>query len=208
MNGTVRYRFRPLQWEGPSTPPDQRRSRYSFKAGYPDTIRRLGHELAALDVDEAVIEAGFREQDLRLDGLPRTNARQPTHPGIRVAFTGRHGPLIYATDAYDVWHHNLRAIALGLEALRAVDRYGITRRGEQYRGFAAIGAAPPADPWRDALRRLGELARVPVPTALTEADIDGTYRAAARYCHPDAGGSTAMFQELQSLMKTLRKEHR
>lgn len=43
--------------------------------------------------------------------------------------------LIYATDVCDYWQHNVRSIALGLEALRAVDRYGISRRGEQYAGF-------------------------------------------------------------------------
>lgn len=45
--------------------------------------------------------------------------------------------LVYATDACEDWRHNVRSIALGLEALRAVDRYGITRKGEQYAGFRA-----------------------------------------------------------------------
>lgn len=48
--------------------------------------------------------------------------------------------LVYATDACQDWRHNVRSIALGLEALRAVDRYGISRRGEQYAGFR--GALP------------------------------------------------------------------
>lgn len=48
--------------------------------------------------------------------------------------------LVYATDACRYWQHNVRSIALGLEALRAVDRYGISRRGEQYAGFR--GALP------------------------------------------------------------------
>jgi len=39
------------------------------------------------------------------------------------------------------WRHNVRSIALGLEALRAVDRYGISRRGEQYAGFRAALAS-------------------------------------------------------------------
>ena len=52
-----------------------------------------------------------------------------------VAFESKHGPLKYATDVFDHWHANLRAIALGLEALRKVERYGITQRGEQYTGF-------------------------------------------------------------------------
>jgi hypothetical protein len=45
--------------------------------------------------------------------------------------------LVYATDACEDWRHNIRSIALGLEALRAVDRYGISRRGQQYAGFRA-----------------------------------------------------------------------
>lgn len=45
--------------------------------------------------------------------------------------------LVYATDACVLWRHNVRSIALGLEALRAVDRFGISRRGEQYAGFRA-----------------------------------------------------------------------
>lgn len=48
--------------------------------------------------------------------------------------------LVYATDACVLWRHNVRSIALGLEALRAVDRFGISRRGEQYAGFR--GALP------------------------------------------------------------------
>jgi hypothetical protein len=38
---------------------------------------------------------------------------------------------------------NARAIALGLEALRKVDRYRITKRGERYTGWSAL---PPATP--------------------------------------------------------------
>jgi len=45
--------------------------------------------------------------------------------------------LVYATDCCQFWQHNVRSIALGLQALRAVDRYGISRRGEQYSGFRA-----------------------------------------------------------------------
>lgn len=44
--------------------------------------------------------------------------------------------IVYATDICVLWKHNVRSIALGLESLRAVDRYGITKRGQQYAGFA------------------------------------------------------------------------
>jgi len=38
----------------------------------------------------------------------------------------------------------MRAIALSLQALRAVDRYGVARRAEQYRGWKQLPSATPA----------------------------------------------------------------
>lgn len=46
----------------------------------------------------------------------------------------------FAVDTYTTWQDNLRAIALGLEALRKVERYGITRGTEQYTGWKMLTA--------------------------------------------------------------------
>jgi hypothetical protein len=43
------------------------------------------------------------------------------------------------------WRDNVRAIALGLEALRTVDRYGITHKAEQYTGVKALGQGTGVD---------------------------------------------------------------
>lgn len=48
--------------------------------------------------------------------------------------------LSYPCDSCDNWQHNVRSIALALQALRAVDRYGVTRRAEQYRGWGKLPA--------------------------------------------------------------------
>lgn len=129
-------------WPHPSTPPDRRRGRHTFRAGYPDTIAALEYEVLVLHGKDIVIGAGFRPEDLRQDGLPRVGARQPAHPGIELSFTTeQHGRLTYATDVCELWQHNLRSIALGLEALRAVDRYGITPSGQQYAGFRQLTTA-------------------------------------------------------------------
>jgi hypothetical protein len=54
------------------------------------------------------------------------------------------------------WQDNLRAVALGLEALRRVERYGIAQRGEQYAGWRR------ADPRRcRARRKAGSRGRAP-----------------------------------------------
>src|SRR3989304_1838427 len=78
-------------------------------------------------------------------GQLRAGGRTTTqHAGVEVSFEVPDGKgwrrLTFHTDAYPNVHANLHAIALGLEALRAVYRYGITSSGEQYAGWAALPA--------------------------------------------------------------------
>jgi hypothetical protein len=65
-------------------------------------------------------------------------------PGVRIAFESKYGPLTYATDEFVTRPARLAdqrpRIALALQALRAVDRYGVTKRGEQYTGWKALPA--------------------------------------------------------------------
>jgi hypothetical protein len=118
-----------------------------FTADWASTVTLLERELDMLYARDIVIEVDVREGDIRLDGQLRADAKAST-PAVRIAFDSSVGHLVYATDRYqrvwgsrsrmDSWQHNVRAIALGLEALRKVDRYGITRRGEQYAGWKQI----------------------------------------------------------------------
>jgi hypothetical protein len=209
-------RFRPLVWTGPVTPPDKRRSRHSFKASWPNTLDLLQRELEQLEARDVVIEADFQESDIRIDGWPRANARQPENPGVRIAFGSKHGPLVYATDSCAFWQHNVRSIALGLEALRAVDRYGVTKRGEQYTGWRALppGSSPaPADQGmsrEDAatvvLNSAGMRTQDPINRSaiLRDGDLRGSVFAKARRAsHPDTGGSGEAFARLQEAIAVL-----
>jgi len=118
-----------------------------FSAKWGSTLEILERELDALKAHDVVIEIDVTESDLRLDGTLRANAK-PESSAVALAFDSRHGPLIYRCDRfYTSWHdqgpewqHNVRAIALTLEALRAVDRYGATELGQQYTGFKALPA--------------------------------------------------------------------
>lgn len=178
--------FRPLPiWPYPDTP--NRRSRYIMRASYADTLTLLGDELRHLGADAAILAAGFREGDIRRDGLPRADARQPSHPGIELSFTTELGRLVYRTDAYELWQHNVRAIALGLEALRAVDRYGITSSGEQYAGWLQLGTQEdPAERGRHLVEAAG-----------------GNVREALRRAHPDNGGTAAEFAAVQAYRRSI-----
>lgn len=202
VTGDVHYEFRPLEaWPGTSTPWARRRSA-PFKASYNDTLDLLFYELGRLDARDVLIRTFHQPADIRRDGLPKANARQPGHPGVVVSATTRKGDtFVWKTDACDRWEHNLRAVALGLEALRAVDRHGITAAGEQYAGFRQItvesGGPPTANPVVVLADAAGWDARQ------VAADPRGAYRAAAKQFHPDLRGDHAQWLHIDVAYRQL-----
>lgn len=140
------------------------------RVSWDQTLRELEYEVWALGGADILIGVGLSEADIRQDGLPRANARAMSHPGVEVSFDSRYGRLTYATDVFTDWRDNVRAVAKGLEALRAVERWGVAKRGEQYAGFAMLTAGP----------GLVELGRELV-------ERYGSMKDALRATHPDTG---------------------
>lgn len=206
----MRYTTRPLvdrTWLQP-----QRRVSAPFRAGWEDTLKVLGKELDHLRARDVVLELDLTEGMIRNDGLPRADAKIET-PAVALAFESKHGPLIYRCDRYvgrwygsTDWHHNVRAIALTLEALRAVERYGATSTGQQYTGWKALGSTPFAPTVEamtedDAWARLADLIGVPVANA--RVDSRRTVDRAARAAHPDTGGSEQLWASYEAARKVL-----
>lgn len=209
----MRYEIRPLgRWTGPLTVDRARSAR--FRAPWDDTLKLLGREVDLLDGDLIVVQVDADPSEIRRDGMLRHHARVG-FPGVRISFTSRHGPLTYATDAYDRWmgsdppgwQANVRAIALALEALRAVDRYGVTHTGEQYRGWTAIEAQPSVMTADEAARVLaGYASGFDAATILSSAAVrTAAYRIAARRTHPDAGGAAADFHRVTEARDVLAR---
>jgi hypothetical protein len=190
----MRYEIRPLgTWADRVT--DPRASSARFRATWASTLDLLQRETALLGASLVVMQIDVREGDVRRDGMLRAQAKVD-FPGVRVAFDSKHGPLTYATDAYDRqysgdmpgWQANIRALALALEALRAVDRYGVTKRGEQYRGWLAIEAGGSTTTAEDAQALI---------------DSHGGIVAALKATHPDLGGSAEAFHQVQEARRVL-----
>lgn len=207
---TIRYGAR-TDWPHVVTPSSQRRSRWTFKASHDETLVKLDYELEQLGAESALIETAVRPQDVRRDGTAlKASAPLPVHPGVSVTVRTETGVRVFATDVCETWQHNLRSIALGLEALRAVSRYGITPRGEQYAGFLAIESGRPAAMTvEDAARLLvgmsdAEDTDVVVDQAIVDPAIRrALYRQAAANHHPDKGGDAAAFVRLGEAMTLL-----
>lgn len=198
-------RVRPVsEWPGART---ARPRRSAFSAQWRDTVALLRRELGALHARDVVLMVDIREDQLRLDGLPRANAI-PASPGVVLAFETPDGPLMFPADQFDDWQDNTRAIALTLEALRKIDRYGVTTHGEQYRGWRAIEAAPARpDVFHDEvaaaawLRAMLEVHGQPAPHGIEE---DVLLRRAQRVAHPDHGGNRedwALVQEAERVFR-------
>ena len=206
-------RFRPISnWPGEST---QERQRSRFDTPWRRTLQLFAREIQHIikPGETPVLEIAMAESQIRIDGYPYANAR-PYHPGVILSLESKFGPLRYPCDTFDDWQDNIRAIALALEALRKVDRYGVTKRGEQYVGW---GALPPAGGSTSTMTAQ-VAAEVVVGTAGMNGDATprilreplffrDAYRRAARYAHPDGGGTIAGFQRLQTAKAILDAHH-
>ncbi len=179
--------FRPFD----GTPPIMEGRFSPFSAAWSTTVQLLAAELRHLNAERIVVELGLSESDLRVDGLPRANACM-TSDAVRISFDSKWGPLRYETGEYAGhyyrgigWQANVRAIALAMEALRKVDRYGVSKRGEQYRGWRAI-AMTSSD---DSLETAGHAREF-------LEQWDGDVKRAIRETHPDRGGDVAVFRKV------------
>lgn len=189
--------------------------RSPFKAPWSNTRQLLFDEVRKLqnptDPDEAVICVDVDERGVRLDGGLRADVR-PRSPGVIVMFESRHGPQRYVCDRFDWWEDNVRAVALGLENLRRIERYGIARDGQQYTGWKAIGTGiavgPASMTVEQAARYISDHCGVDWSS---ETDDDPSfalalYKDAAKLHHPDRGGDAEVFKRLVDAKAILDKE--
>jgi hypothetical protein len=214
----TRIIFRPLPaWTDPVTHP---RQGHRFKAAWSDTVDILKREVEHLcDVwnPDVILQVQADEAALRRDGGIRADAKV-RDPGIIVSFDSRHGPLRYACDTFEShywgdmpgWQANVRAVALGLQALRTVDRYGITARGEQYVGFTALPASEEDARMMTVDQAVEFILRFRNHSAeFNERDLRRTavrtvlYRRAAAKLHPDRNGDAAEFRMLSDARRLL-----
>lgn len=208
----IGVQFEPLrQWpDGHERTPVEKRGSSRFRAPYSSTLELLEKELRMLGAENVVVQMDIHPGAIRNDGLPYSNAKMPEEEsGVVLSFEVGGEQYMYPCDSYADWKDNLRAIALTLEKLRAVDRYGVSQSGEQYVGWRALP--------EDVDDRLGpeEAARLIVATAghrsapdyddivqevlHDEGEAAGYLREARKRSHPDMQtGNEAHFKRVQT----------
>ena len=195
--------FQPIErWPGKETPMHVQK-RAPFDAPWKATLDLLDRELHQLRAKRVVIQAFVKPGQLRLDGGLRSGV-SPSRPGIILSFDSKNGPMMFPCDTFDKWGDNLRAIALALEALRKVDRYGVTSRAEQYTGFKALPqpetierSIPTVEAAMKFLRSL-----VTMSAGMPWADV---VRRAQFITHPDRGGDPDDFKRVMRSEQLLKE---
>jgi hypothetical protein len=182
--------------------------RAHFKTSYTRTLDKLEKEIGLVHGQHIRIEAGYSSYQIRNDGWPKGGA-SPSHPGVVLYFDTPDGALCFPAGTYDRMESNLHAIALTLECLRAVDRYGVTAGHEQYRGFLALPAPTPQVTVEQAGTILAALSGVPAKDIVRHHDAYRTaYRDVARRLHPDSGADRDAWENFQNAAVVLEEHHK
>jgi hypothetical protein len=193
----VQFVMRPLPavWPNGQRTPEWERRKSPFRSTRSATLGLLEVELYHLEAEEPIVlAAGYHPWEIRLDGLPRANAK-PHDPAVILSFEGSAGPMQFACDTYDTYDANLRAVALTLEALRAVERYGATQRHQQYTGWLAL---PPGGMSRQQAE--AEVRKYAEPGAT----LEEAFRRGAKAVHPGRpGGDSEAWARLDAARRVL-----
>lgn len=182
-------------------PRTQYPERSKFKPGsIYEEAKSVFHQLELMGAYDIIISSNMQ---YRADGLPYT--RQNVHDtGVAVYFKSESGEeQCIPCDSWVTLEENLRAVAKTIEAMRGIERWGgKSLMNAAFSGFKALPSAivtpPPDRPHRDWWIVLG-VDRNADPQTVKQA-----YRRAQGTAHPDAGGSSLDFQEVQAAYEEYR----
>lgn len=142
-----------------------------------DGLDRVLAELGRMGVkrDDVVISTNM---ELRLDGLPRSDRKEPADPGAAIYWRQKgHLMRCMAIDRYTTVADNLAALAATLEAMRAIERHGGAEiMNRTFEGFKRLAAENDGPSWWGVLQ---------VRAGATVDEIEVAYRELAQIAHPD-----------------------
>lgn len=211
----------PLQWpEGEPRREPGRRSRSRFgvrgQVSFSEALIELRSELSRLGAANAVITTDL---PVRRDGIPYAATGRVSDPGVAVWFMlpddrGVASERVLACDRWLTHAENMRALALTIEAMRGLDRWGVA--GAVSRVFAGFTALPPgtgdevlstprAKPWREVLGPWpASYDALPDEAALALARVH--HRKLITEHHPDRGGDPARAAEINAALDEAERE--
>jgi len=181
----------------------KRRRPGPYKVTFGAALNDLRDELKRFNARYPVISANV---PLRNDGLPKVSSvgdgtRFSGDPGVAVYFRRRDQEFVFACDKYLHPRDNMRAVFQTINALRTIERCGVTELTQ--RAFAGFKALPPPEkpkrPWWDVFGLRREDATIEV--------VQAVYKARSRKAHPDfAKDDGEAMKELNEALTEAKKD--
>lgn len=203
----INLRFVPIeQWPQEKT---KNRQGSPFSVKYVKLLDDLEDELKKFGARDIVIQAELSRDDIRNDGWPSSRAVF-RGPGIILGFVNRKGQEIsFPCDTYSSFQANLRAISLTLTALRSIDRYGVSKHAEQYKGWTKLPPAPKRMNPNDALMFVALHGNGSAEMRPNREGFPMVYRLAVKKLHPDnpTTGNHEQFVRLQQAAEVVKEAY-
>jgi hypothetical protein len=185
----------PLEWPV-GYPRTTNRERSKFKNPTLDrTVKNIVAEIGRLIGDRWGRNNEFitisSNVPLRIDGYPRADYLRSniTDRGVAVYFKHDGNDVVMCCDKYDTIESNMHAIYKSIEALRSIDRWGVSDfMKRSFTGFKALPEQNDVTPWYKVLCFKN------APSDFKT--VRDQYLQLVKLSHPDAGGSTQKTQEL------------
>ncbi len=168
----------PLSW-----PAGRPRTKVRFSSRFGDksvatAIKPLKAELSRLGASYIVISTNI---PLKVNGDPYSDPGRMPDPGCAVYFQLKSKPYCLPCDRWDCVEDNLYAVAKHVEAMRGMERWGVSSVEQAFAGFKELPAtAGDSEPWTTVLG---------IPDYANAGEIKAAHRVAAQSAHPDRGGS-------------------
>lgn len=212
------YRFQSLEESFPrELTPEIKRDFSPFGKSWTQVQQLLERELRFLSyrVGSVILQTAHSPYEVRRDGKLRADVRKPVHPGVVLKFdvynsqAKRYEQMSFECDQFTEWKANVRAIADALEALRKVNRYGVSGGGKSnahYEGYKALPGQETVDTEQAATLLMIHSAYSTHSILGDQKIFKDAYRQASIVLHPDKPtGSHEKFVQLQKAKEILEK---
>jgi hypothetical protein len=153
--------------------------------------RFLRSEIARLAARDLIVSTNL---PVRQDGGLYADymKRKIDDPGVAIYFRYKGKDVAMCCDQFPTVWENIYALGKGIEALRGMDRWGVSEFMD--RAFTGFTALPESSPIVQA--NIWDVLGLAVKPESVD-HVHAAYKAQAKKRHPDAGGTTQLFQELQ-----------
>jgi len=167
-----------------------------FRTTFSVARKGLFAELDRLGARNVVLSTN---NELKANGDPRHDRRPPEDPGVVVYFTRNGKQQCIPCDRWDTVCDNMHAIAMTIDALRGIERWGSGKMIDAaFHGFKALPAATitPLQWWQV----------LNVSSNAPAEEVTAAYRKLAMLNHPDRGGDVQAMTRINTAYDDFKRE--